>query len=75
MNAARRWRGHALLRSAIVLAGVAMLAEPSAQAESPRPYRIGVLNEAWAANHPTVEGLKAGLRARGFAEGRDVTFE
>ena len=41
----------------------------------PRPYRIGVLNEAWAANHPTVEGLKAGLRARGLAEGRDVTFE
>ena len=23
-----------------------------------RPYRIGVLDEAWAANHPTVEGLK-----------------
>jgi putative ABC transport system substrate-binding protein len=46
-----------------------------AQAEPARPYRIGVLNEAFAANHPTVEGLKAGLRARGFAEGRDVTFE
>ena len=47
----------------------------SAQAEPARPYRIGVLNEAFAANHPTVEGLKAGLRARGLAEGRDVTFE
>ena len=47
----------------------------SAQAEPARPYRIGVLNEAWAANHPTVEGLKAGLRAQGLAEGRDVTFE
>ena len=22
-----------------------------------RPYRVGVLNEAQAANHPTVEGL------------------
>ena len=75
MNAARPWRVHALLRGAIVLAAAAMLAESSAQAESPRPYRIGVLNEAWAANHPTVEGLKAGLRARGLAEGRDVTFE
>lgn len=61
------------MHSAIVLAGAALLA--SAEAESPRPYRIGVLNEAWAANHPTVEGLKAGLRARGFAEGRDVSFE
>ena len=47
----------------------------SAQAEPARPYRIGVLNEAWGPNHPTVEGLKAGLRARGLAEGRDVTFE
>jgi putative ABC transport system substrate-binding protein len=34
-----------------------------------------VLNEAWAANHPTVEGLKAGLRELGFSEGRDVTFD
>lgn len=39
------------------------------------PYRIGVLNEAYAANHPTVEGLKAGLRQLGFVEGRDVSFE
>lgn len=40
-----------------------------------RPYRIGVLNEAWASNHPTVEGLKAGLRELGFAEGREVAFD
>jgi putative ABC transport system substrate-binding protein len=52
-----------------------VLSSPTAQAEQTRPYRIGVLNEAWAANHPTIEGLKAGLRARGLAEGRDVTFQ
>jgi putative tryptophan/tyrosine transport system substrate-binding protein len=40
-----------------------------------RPYRVGVLNEAWAASHPTVEGLKAGLRELGLEEGRDVTFD
>lgn len=40
-----------------------------------RVYRIGVLNEALAANHPTVEGLKAGLRELGLTEGRDVAFE
>ena len=40
-----------------------------------RTYRIGVLTEAWAANHPTVEGLKAGLLDLGFEEGRDVTYE
>ena len=40
-----------------------------------RPFRIGILNEAWSADHPTVEGLKAGLADLGFEEGRDVTFE
>ena len=40
-----------------------------------RLYKIGVLNEAWAANHPAVEGLKEGLREQGFIEGRDVTYE
>jgi putative ABC transport system substrate-binding protein len=40
-----------------------------------RSYRIGILNEAWAASHPTVEGLKAGLRELGLEEGRDVTFD
>jgi len=47
-------------------------------AESQQPnrlHRIGVLNEAFAANHPTVEGLRAGLRELGFEEGRDVTFD
>src|SRR5262245_37596763 len=48
----------------------------AAQPEAPqRPHRIGVLNEAWAANHPTVEGLRAGLRELGFEEGRDVVFD
>ncbi len=44
-------------------------------AEARHPYRVGVLNESAAANHPTVEGLKAGLRELGFEEGRDVTFD
>jgi putative ABC transport system substrate-binding protein len=40
-----------------------------------RAFRIGVINAAWAASHPTVEGLKAGLRELGFEDGRDVTFD
>ena len=40
-----------------------------------RPARVGVLNAAWAASHPTVEGLKAGLKDLGFEDGRDVTFD
>ena len=43
--------------------------------EAPRPFRIGVLNAAWAASHPTVEGLKAELKALGFEDGRNVTFD
>jgi ABC-type uncharacterized transport system substrate-binding protein len=43
--------------------------------EAPRPFRIGVLNAAWAASHPTVEGLKAGLKGFGFVDGRDMTFD
>jgi putative ABC transport system substrate-binding protein len=43
--------------------------------EARRPFRIGVLNAAWAASHPTVEGLKAGLKELGFEDGRDVTFD
>jgi putative ABC transport system substrate-binding protein len=34
-----------------------------------------VLNDARAANHPTVEGLKVGLRDLGFEEGRDAIFD
>ncbi len=43
--------------------------------EARRPFRIGVLNAAWAASHPTVEGLKAGLKELGVEDGRDVTFD
>ena len=43
--------------------------------KAPRPFRVGVLNAAWAASHPTVEGLKAGLKELGFVDGRDVTFD
>jgi len=54
---------------------LALIPFVGAAQESRRPYRIGVLNEAWAPNHPTVEGLKAGLRDLGFEEGRNVTFD
>ena len=63
------------------LVGIGLLAFAEAQQglaqaqQARRPYRIGVLNEAWAPNHPTVEGLKAGLKELGLEEGRDVTFD
>jgi putative ABC transport system substrate-binding protein len=48
---------------------------PTQAQQARRPSRIGVLNAAWAASHPTVEGLKAGLKELGFEDGRDVTFD
>ena len=60
----------------LALHGMLTVAAGGVEAQQARrPYRIGVLNEAWAANHPTVEGLKAGLRELGLEEGRDVTFD
>jgi putative ABC transport system substrate-binding protein len=59
-----------------LLVAVLGLVSLTGEAQPPRrSYRIGILNEAWAASHPTVEGLKAGLRELGLEEGRDVTFD
>jgi putative ABC transport system substrate-binding protein len=59
-----------------VLAALLLVAPVATEAQHVRqPYRIGIVNEAFAATHPTVEGLKAGLREAGLAEGRDVSFD
>jgi putative ABC transport system substrate-binding protein len=60
------------LAAAVLVCVVSLTADAQ---ETPRRYRIGVLNAAWAASHPTVEGLKAGLKEHGFEDGRDVTFD
>jgi putative tryptophan/tyrosine transport system substrate-binding protein len=63
-------------RGRLVLAALLLIGPLAAEAQpARRPYRVGVLNEAFAATHPTVEGLKAGLRELGLSEGRDVDFE
>ena len=48
---------------------------PASAQRAGAPYRIGVLNDARAANHPAADGLKAGLREAGLQEGRDVIFD
>src|SRR5439155_5103131 len=71
-----RWRR--LGRSLFWLAVAMLLCVPPSLTEAQqarRPSRIGVLNAAWAASHPTVEGLKAGLKELGIEDGRDVTFD
>lgn len=48
--------------------------ECAAQRARP-PYRIGILHESFVPSIPQVEGLKAGLKAIGLEEGRDVIFD
>jgi len=48
---------------------------PSAGQQARRPYRIGVLHTGFFQIIPVVEGLKAGLKAAGLQEGRDVTLD
>ena len=68
--------GTAWLALLIVVCGFALTAESQQPSLQPRrPARIGVINAAWAASHPTVEGLKAGLKELGFEDGLDVTFD
>ena len=74
--ASNRWGR--LERQLFWLAVAMLLCVPSFPVEAQqarRPFRIGILNAAWAASHPTVEGLKAGLKELGFEDGRDVTFD
>lgn len=71
-----RWR-HLVV---IVLgpASLALVAGDPVPANAQRartPYRVGVVNDAKAGNHPTTQGLKAGLRDLGLEEGRDVVYD
>ncbi len=63
------------LQGLATLIAAAVWSFSSAAAESVKPYRIGVINEAWAVNHPTLEGLKEGLRELGLVEGREVVYD
>jgi putative tryptophan/tyrosine transport system substrate-binding protein len=70
----RPWLAQRLVwLAAVMLLGGAL--SPLEAQQARRPFRIGVLNAAWAASHPTVEGLKAGLKELGLEDGRDVTFD
>jgi putative ABC transport system substrate-binding protein len=48
---------------------------PSAGQQARRPSRIGVLHTGFFQIIPVVEGLKAGLKAAGLEEARDVTLD
>lgn len=61
----------------IVILGLGTLAASVAfgAEQSKRPYAIGVLHMSYFPNTPLVDGLKAGLKAAGLEEGRDLAFD
>lgn len=73
LSGPRHRLGRGLVRIAVALLLCASL--PAEAQDTRRPFRIGVINAAYAASHPTVEGLKAGLAELGIEQGRDVTFD
>lgn len=76
MRSMKRPSVTARIGAGLVLGAALISLAPLADAQQAhRTYRLGVLNDAWAANHPSVEGLKAGLRELGLEEGRDVSFD
>ncbi len=60
---------------AFVLIGVVLGSSGTNAQSQGRPYRIGVLNNSFTPGTPTVEGLRAGIKAEGLEEGRDVRFD
>jgi putative ABC transport system substrate-binding protein len=60
----------ALVLLSVVFASSSVNAQPQG-----RPYRIGVLSNAFVLEGATVKGLRAGIKAEGLAEGRDVSFD
>jgi putative ABC transport system substrate-binding protein len=70
-----------LKRALPVLIGLAVaifassLLYADAQETRRQPFRIGFLHPAWGENPPSAQGLKAGLKAAGLQEGRDVVIE
>ena len=65
----------AILLGSACLALIGIFPLPASAQRARSAYRVGVLNDARAANHPVVDGLKAGLRDLGLEEGREVSFD
>jgi putative ABC transport system substrate-binding protein len=57
------------------LAAVLLSDPPTAGAQAPRVYRIGILTDAMVPWHSSTEGFRDGLRALGYVQGSNVIFE
>src|SRR5262245_8295656 len=58
----------------VIVAGLVLGSSHTGAQPPRRPYRVGVLNHNFPSN-PTVKGLKAGIKAEGLEEERDVRID
>jgi putative ABC transport system substrate-binding protein len=70
MKPSRKFWFRTLVLLSVVLGSSGAIAQPQG-----RPYRIGVLNNAFVPGSPPVMGLRAGIKAEGLEDGRDVRFD
>jgi putative ABC transport system substrate-binding protein len=61
--------------SVVVLIGVVLGSSGAKAQPQGRPYRIGILNNSFLPGSPTIRGLRAGIKAEGLEEERDVKFD
>jgi putative ABC transport system substrate-binding protein len=67
----RSWRA----LSACALIGAVLVSSGAHAQPQGRLYRIGVLSNAFVPGIPPIMGLRAGIKAEGLEEGRDVKFD
>ena len=65
------------VRAAVIAAlATVMLGEtPTARAQAPRVFKIGILTDAMVPWHSSTEGFRDGLYALGYVQGNNVIFE
>src|SRR6266849_6264219 len=68
------WRSWRALSACALIGAVLGSSGAYAQPQG-RPYRIGVLSNAFMPGIPPIMGLRAGIKAEGLEEGRDVKFD
>src|SRR5262249_53675917 len=61
--------------AAVIVLGVVFAWSGLAAQPPARPYRIGILSNAFVPGIPPIMGLRAGLKAEGLEEGRGLSFD
>ena len=75
MNSRRVIPPALLFMTLVSSVAVLFLGTPAAGAQAPKVFKIGILTSAWSPWHSNTKGFRDALKALGYAEGKNVTFE